>query len=676
MEIQSGDKHIQRDSNQIPSIAPMAPSKKRGGNDNETAPNLAASRKSDRVDNTNVLNAMMNSCKDGADESGVVGSFVGGASLQRSHSDDMSEMTMMDDNASNASMTTLGDNPPLADCKTKRSASSMAAPSQLDDVPQPRADPNITRHANLIDEETIASHITNQLKHANRSQLRRNNDTDNQYQITFLPAGWKERISKSKNKPFWTHPDFPSTWHNPGLLVAKNTKQPGQNVDIDQPKGSGVVEDDGADNLADDASMARNASSHGRLEELEATKNNEDKVPQENEIDVNSTMSQPTTKKPDPTPLNTKLDPSATASSHESKTSVTHAQRRISEGYQKLLAPYESIEKSVASKTLSVASSRHSRASSPGDVSSQCLTQEFAISEQAEEVGDGTPSIGNSDGRLDRDNDSHVFDTAQDDLDMDDEDDLLKTQQEGDLNSLASDHVDVAALLSQRKNNSPMSTIRESLNESTADPSPSSAISSADFENGDSMSHEESDDEKPPARDSVSDGLSLGSEDEVNSQSSHQTFSKSAVKDATIAVEEDDDEVSDDDKSQFGDDDGGQSPVFESTSFQEDDDGGGQSPVFESTSYQEDDDVSETEDEVEGSQHQSRRRRATLPFDTSNESIGELSDYKKKKFFPPGPLCSLQFLDEIEEDVFDTPLWRRMKRKRSSLTSVKREVSC
>jgi hypothetical protein len=43
----------------------------------------------------------------------------------------------------------------------------------------------------------------------------------------------------------------------------------------------------------------------------------------------------------------------------------------------------------------------------------------------------------------------------------------------------------------------------------------------------------------------------------------------------------------------------------------------------------------------------------------------------KKKFFPPGPLCSLQFLEEIEKREFDTPTWRRTKRKRSTLTSVR-----
>jgi hypothetical protein len=50
-----------------------------------------------------------------------------------------------------------------------------------------------------------------------------------------------------------------------------------------------------------------------------------------------------------------------------------------------------------------------------------------------------------------------------------------------------------------------------------------------------------------------------------------------------------------------------------------------------------------------------------------SQSIGS-----KKKYVPPGPLCSLQFLEEIEKKEFDTPLWRRMKRKRSTLSSVQK----
>ena len=56
---------------------------------------------------------------------------------------------------------------------------------------------------------------------------------------------------------------------------------------------------------------------------------------------------------------------------------------------------------------------------------------------------------------------------------------------------------------------------------------------------------------------------------------------------------------------------------------------------------------------------------------SKSSSSHSRGDRKKKTFFPPGPLCSLQFLEEIENNEFDTPLWRRMKRKRSTLSSVK-----
>jgi hypothetical protein len=35
---------------------------------------------------------------------------------------------------------------------------------------------------------------------------------------THLPAGWRVRWSKTKQQPYWVHPDFGSTWHCPGLI--------------------------------------------------------------------------------------------------------------------------------------------------------------------------------------------------------------------------------------------------------------------------------------------------------------------------------------------------------------------------------------------------------------------------------------------------------------------------
>ena len=48
-------------------------------------------------------------------------------------------------------------------------------------------------------------------------------------------------------------------------------------------------------------------------------------------------------------------------------------------------------------------------------------------------------------------------------------------------------------------------------------------------------------------------------------------------------------------------------------------------------------------------------------FETESKSI---KSYPRKRRFPPGPLCSFQFLEEIESGQFDSPLWRRMKRRR------------
>jgi len=664
-----------RAANAYPSAAPMAPSKKRGGEDAKTAPAVAAATldrpKSVRADNTKIMETMMNSCKDESEESHVLGSFVGGASLERSHADDMSEMTMMDDNASTTSMTTLGgNNPSMAHAHKKKSSSSSAIPSQLNIRVEPIVDPINTRQANLIDEETIASHITNQFKPAGGKL--QPVDQDSLSHKRYLPAGWKEFFSKSKNKPFWKHPDFGNTWYDPGVFVAVTNKQQStESIELNkahQLKSSG----DSHDHRTDDESVAKNSASHLASSEFAMKESTEDQMPEEtvptnlptpnNEKDDVSTRSPRSLKQPDPSPLQ-KPDPTPTFTASNQSQPTSPDTKRISEDYQKLLAPYQSIEKSVASKALSVASSRQSKTSFYDDNSSKCLTQEFAVTKDDEEVGVGTPSIGNSVGELDDDNDPVEFDEAHD-AEGYEEDDLMNDRQAADLNSLSSDHVDVDALLTQRKNDSPMSTIRETLDESAVDPSPSSvvpspssAVSSVDYGNDDGMSHDGSDDGKSSARKSDVDELSQNSDDEVNSQSSQETLSKSAIKDANVAGEILSDD--DDDLVQYDNDDDGQSPTFESSLHDADDS---------------DDDV-----DVEVSQHQSTRKRGTgdalnLSLDLSKESVGGSSDHRKRKFFPPGPLCSLQFLDEIEDGDFDTPLWRRMKRKRSSLTSVKRGV--
>ena len=383
------------------SAAPSAPVKKRGEEDtgaipppppppaaDEAANEDALDRSKGRqADKAKIMEAMMNSCKNES----VVGSVVGGASLERSHSDDMSEMTMMDDNVSTTSMTTLGgDNASKTHARKKENSASLRIPSQLNvQRAAPIEDQINTRQANLIDEETIASHITKELKPSGNPQPV--ND-DSVSRVTYLPAGWREVVSKSKNQTFWRHPDLGSTWYYPGIPVPTNIQQPSQNNELErahEPEPSGPAHD----HRDEDESVADNASTQLTSNDFAVKESAEDQPLQESVKDDGSTATPFPSKQPDPSPVK-KPDPTPTftaSQQSESKSQPTSSNtKRISEDYQKLLAPYESIEKSVASKALSIAS-RQSKTSFHDDNSSKCLTQEFAIRKEEEEVGDGTP---------------------------------------------------------------------------------------------------------------------------------------------------------------------------------------------------------------------------------------------------------------------------------------------
>ena len=647
------------------SAAPMAPLKKKASEDDTTPSNVKApttSTTKSRIERDKVMEAMMNSGKDRSEESRVVGSFVGGA-LERSNSDDVSEMTMMDDNMSNNSMTTLGGGgaPSLVKNKSTSSSASVRHQSQNDrgsGIPShlnlQQVDPpihNLQQDANLIENETIVSHVTNQCKKKQPCVDQPKEHGNSILTQSYLPAGWKEYFSKSKNRPYWKHPDWGSTWYHPGLpinghvAVTNNALHPAsstQNTDFESQPKSG----DGAslDRRNDDESIAKNSTVDATSNEFAVQKSANDEMPQEEEY--HSTTS---SHRYEHTSTNSALKSSMSVTSRASRASRTLSiqskpttspdSKRISEDYQTLLAPYQSIEKSVASrqsKALSIASCRHSKASSDDDISSKCLTQEFATTTvEGATLAPGTPSIGNSE------HDPVEFDNADDDVDgFDDEEGLMSDRQGVDMNSLASDHVDVDALLAQkRKHESPMSTIRETLEESsTKQQTPSSVLSTVDFGNDDGMSHQGSEATMDPDN-VVDDGVN--SPNAPSETSSHQTLSNSAIDNANkgdVARSDDDSAVN------YDNDDAGQSPTFESNVDYTDE---------------------SSDKEVEVSQHQKTSLK--------KESIG--SDYSKRKFFPPGPLCSLQFLDEIDAGDFDTPLWRRMKRKRSTLTSVKRGVS-
>jgi len=663
-----------RDGNRQQSAAPMAPLKKKGGasEDGTTTSKVKAATTvmtQSRIEREKVMEAMMNSGKDRSEESRVVGSFVGGATLERSNSDDVSEMTMMDDNLSNNSMTTLGGAPSLMKNKSTSSSASVRRQSQNDrgsGIPShlnlQRVDPpihNPQQDANLIENETIVSHLTNQCKKKQPcvDKPQEHGNGNSILTQSYLPAGWKEYFSKSKNRPYWKHPDWGSTWYHPGLpinghvAVTNNTLHPAsstRNADFEESRPKSGV---GAslDRRNDDESIAKNSTVDVASNEFAVQKSANDEMPQEEEC--HSTTS---SHRYEQTTTNSALKSTMSVTSRVSRTLSIQSKptspnsKRISEDYQTLLAPYQSIEKSVASrqsKALSIASCRYSKASSDDDISSKCLTQEFATTAVGgATLAPGTPSIGNSE------HDPVEFENADDDVDgFDGEDGLMSDRQGVDMNSLASDHVDVDALLAQkRKHESPMSTIRETLDESsTKQQTPSSVLSTVDFGNDDGMSHQGSEATMDP--DNVA-GDGANSPIAPSDTSSHQTLSNSAINNANkgdVALSDDDSVV------HYDNDDAGQSPTFESNVDYTDE---------------------SSDEEVEVSQHQKARQKSTSGLlGLKKESIG--SDYSKRKFFPPGPLCSLQFLDEIDAGDFDTPLWRRMKRKRSTLTSVKRGVS-
>jgi hypothetical protein len=652
----------------------MAPLKKKSGasEDGTTTSNVKEDTTimtKSRIEREKVMEAMMNSGKDRSEESRVVGSFIGGASLERSNSDDVSEMTMMDDNVSNNSMTTLGGAPSLMKNKSTSSSASVRRQSQNDrgsGIPShlnlQRVDPpihNPQQDANLIENETIVSHVTNQCKKKQPCVDQPQEHGNNILTQSYLPAGWKEYFSKSKSRPYWKHPDWGSTWYHPGLpinghvAITNNTLHPtstqNANIGESRPKSG-----DGAslDRCNDDESVAKNPIVDVASNEFAVHKSTNGEMPQEEEEYHSTTSSH----RYEQTSTNSALKSTMSVTSRgsrissiQSKPTTSPNSKRISEDYQTLLAPYQSIEKSVASrqsKALSIASCRHSKASSDDDISSKCLTQEFATTTVGgATLAPGTPSIGNSE------DDPVEFDNADDVVDdgFDDEDGLMSDRQGVDMNSLASDHVDVDALLAQkRKHESPMSTIKETLDESsTKQQTPSSVLSTVDFGNDDGMSHQGSEATMDP--DNVADG-GANSPVAPSETSSHQTLSNSAINNANkgdVALSDDDSAV------HYDNDDAGQSPTFESNVGYTDE---------------------SSDEEVEVSQHQKTRQKSTSGLlGLKKESIG--SDYSKRKFFPPGPLCSLQFLDEIDAGDFDTPLWRRMKRKRSTLTSVKRGVS-
>ncbi|KAL3792301.1 hypothetical protein HJC23_006213 [Cyclotella cryptica] len=191
------------------------------------------------TDNTRVLAAMLNSCSGKSkcrndsthtEASGVslVGSTVGGASLQRSASADESEVTIQDCTSSSHTSKVTGASDVL-EKYWSRSNPTRTPKNQQNNVHASSNDlssASFVRRPTSVERKTLSDQVVSQLRsgYTFPSQIH-------------LPAGWQVRISKSKGKPYYVHPDFGSTWHYPGLIIGhhiavQNELHMDQSIDV------------------------------------------------------------------------------------------------------------------------------------------------------------------------------------------------------------------------------------------------------------------------------------------------------------------------------------------------------------------------------------------------------------------------------------------------------------
>jgi hypothetical protein len=210
-------------------------------------------------------------------------------------------------------------------------------------------------------------------------------------------------------------------------------------------------------------------------------------------------------------------------------------------------------------------------------------------------------------------------------------------EQHDDANSLMSDHIDVDALLSHgcsRKATSPLATIKEVLRESSGY---KSSQVSPDASVGDKRIGNQSFSRKMMSNDqnrAFEDSSCRGSDaiDQSVIKNAHNESNGFDVEEGTYGSDSD------------GYGQGSNSPMFDNNNGYSDDD-----------------------DQVEIFHMQSRKKMKGVATKHECQLHKE-----RRKTFPPGPLCSLQMLDLIADGSLNTPMWRNGKRKRCTLTSLKR----
>ena len=175
------------------------------------------------ADNKRVLEAMLNSGptnNNNREVDSVIGSIVGGASLQRSYSIDGSEVTALDDveNESQASMTTCGDRLSVPTHRHKHTNNVSDIFRTKVQQPQHEHDSKkINSHQELRRANSINSQTAESVNNTDQPIQHQQQPLPNTSTAIQLPSGWKTRWSKTKQKPYYVHPDFGATWHCPGL---------------------------------------------------------------------------------------------------------------------------------------------------------------------------------------------------------------------------------------------------------------------------------------------------------------------------------------------------------------------------------------------------------------------------------------------------------------------------
>jgi hypothetical protein len=472
-----------------------------------------------------------------------------------------------------------------------------------------------------------------------------------------LPAGWQVRMSKSKGKPYYVHPDFGSTWHYPGLVIGnhiavQNELYMDQSIDISRftsqasfmPKSTEASfatarfksSKSGIDSSIEQETICRNSATNDNEQSSDAPSS-------EGNRSDNAVV----------------LEKSANSQSESSNASESKCLTQDSNvNYTDNAVLPEAMGKRGAVEKDGVDDDNEAdtiATSKKDDININDLEEYQTEDDNMDEFEAASNDFGGLDADMETSNDDILSTTDTDKQDdcgsvefgseqdggLDDDDleasnktDVLSsvdTERYQATNSLASDHVDVDVLLRHgtQRYSSPLGTIKEMMRESSG--KQSSQVSLSDGSVEEEYVQVQSSQKSVELQGSLFDDLSQVSDN----------ADKSAIKKAHSQSFDDEDDFS--------------------TNFN----GGGNDSFDDDDSLMLDDnDVShKTEPDTELKAAPKQPRKRMLP------PIGKKI---RRKTFPPGPLCSLQMLDLIEDGSLNTPMWRGGKRKRCTLTSLKR----